>query len=176
MTIIFIYFLPKYTKKNRKCNNISRMIRSIQPINGPAALFTSHHLHHPLLLPHHQLMQLLTRLVSLLGLALLGKRLLHPEYQTLSSISSRSCEKLFFVHCLFKRNTRLSLVVLNSRENSETVLQTWWTWTLGFNPGWNRSQKQNLVVVEKMLWNSEPGQEGMESFHYPATDYELKNK
>ena len=62
------------------------------------------------------------------------------------------CCTLSIKHCLpslavhvkssslsFKRNTRLSLVVLNSRENSETVLQTWWTWTLGSNPGWNRN-------------------------------------
>ena len=34
-----------------------------------------------LLLPHHQLVQLLTRLVPLLCLALLGKRLLDPEFK-----------------------------------------------------------------------------------------------
>ena len=34
----------------------------------------------------------------------------------------------------------------------------------------NPKKKKNLVVVEEMLRNTEPGQEGVESFHYPEKD------
>ena len=35
---------------------------------------------------------------------------------------------------------------------------------------WIQKRKKYLVVTEEVLWNTEPGQEGVESFHYPATD------
>ena len=115
----------------------------------------------------------------------------------LSSLSSlhlllpSSC--LIISSCSFWRDLFLSFAsrflasvcwTLKSRENSETVLQTWCTLTWNFE--WmitlmmllcksNTKPKENLVVVE-MLWNSEPGQECVESFHYPATHLiELNN-